>query len=295
MSQSFIVDHRIGERVRVAYGDHPLFTYEYAGDVNPAEAPKPYVHPLHSLRGDVITAFRPTDHPWHHGMAMTSAHLSGQNYWGGPTFVRDKGYQALENHGRQDHSTFESVWKREAQAGFAEKLQWLNHDGALWLAERREVTVDRVDPAAGFWTLSLSFSLHNVSGGMLEFGSPTTQGREQAGYGGLFWRGPRSFTGGTVLSEAGDEDMMGRRSRWIAFVGRHDGSTNVTTVAFADDPANPRHPTQWFVRTTPYACISAAFMFDQVLQLAADGRLDLRYRMLIADGSWGPEQIQAVL
>ena len=28
------------------------------------------------------------------------------------------------------------------------------------------------------------------------FGSPTTAGREQAGYTGLHWRGPRDFSGG---------------------------------------------------------------------------------------------------
>ncbi len=47
----------------------------------------------------------------------------------------------------------------------------------------------------------------------IPIGSPTTRGRENAGYGGLFWRGPRSFTGGSVLAPgvAGGDELRGIR------------------------------------------------------------------------------------
>ena len=56
--------------------------------------------------------------------------------------------------------------------------------------------------------------MRNVSGRAIPLGSPTTRGRENAGYGGLFWRGPRSFTGGSILAPgvAGGDELRGIRS-----------------------------------------------------------------------------------
>ena len=50
--------------------------------------------------------YLPHDNPWHTGLAMTSANLSGENFWGGPTFVRDTGYAWLENQGRIRHQAW---------------------------------------------------------------------------------------------------------------------------------------------------------------------------------------------
>ena len=65
-------------------------------------------------------------------------------------------------------------------------------------------------------------AMTNVSGATLDIGSPTTKGRENAGYGGLFWRGPRAFTGGTILwpGHAGGEEARGTRAEWMGFTGR---------------------------------------------------------------------------
>jgi hypothetical protein len=53
------------------------------------------------------------------------------------------------------------------------------------------------------WALVFDTTMGNVSGDTLRIGSPTTKGRENAGYGGLFWRGPRSFACGVVQSPDG--------------------------------------------------------------------------------------------
>src|SRR5205823_3199677 len=139
-----------------------------------------------------------------------------------------------------------------------------------------------------------SFELVNVSGGALEFGSPTTEGRPAAGYGGLFWRGPRSFLHGRIQAGGGLEgpEVMGRCAPWLAFTGRHDGTLNSSTVVLVDDPANPRHPTQWFVREDPYACAGTAFMFDRPYGLEAGGRLRQRYRVVVAGGELEPPRIE---
>ena len=70
--------HEVGEAVELRNGRGLLFRYVYESGVDPAESPKPYFHPLRTLAGEELTLFRPHDHPWHTGLAMTSAYLSGR-------------------------------------------------------------------------------------------------------------------------------------------------------------------------------------------------------------------------
>jgi hypothetical protein len=151
--------------------------------------------------------------------------------------------------------------------------------------------------------LAFETTLANESGEDIVIGSPTTQGRPNAGYGGLFWRAPRSFTGGTVLTPdgPGGDEVMGRRGPWLGLAGQHDGAGqhgagqhgagqrvgtgHWSTVVFRDDPANFPHPTQWFVRSTPFACICPAPFFDTEYVFAAGASLTLRYDIAVADGA----------
>ena len=76
--------HEVGEAVELRNGRDLLFRYVYESGVDPAESPKPYFHPLRTLAGEEVTLFRPHDHPWHTGLAMTSANLSGEKFWAVP-------------------------------------------------------------------------------------------------------------------------------------------------------------------------------------------------------------------
>ena len=289
--------HRLTDRVVLGYGDRPLFDYVYAPDVDPRESPKPYFHPLRTLAGNVVTLFRPHDHRWHHGLAMTMAQLSGQNFWGGPTFVRDRGYVRLEDHGRIVHRSWDALECGADRALLAERLEWLSHADEVWIDERRRIEVLEVDPARGYWRLELELRLRNVRAEPLAFGSPTTRGRPMAGYGGLFWRGVRAFHGGTLLAADGleGEAVMGARSPWLAFVGRHDGVDDQSTLLFLDGPDNPRHPNQWFARAESYAGVSFAFMFDAEYTLDPGRELALSYAIVLADGAWTRDDIEAYL
>jgi hypothetical protein len=195
--------HEVGEAVELRHGRDLLFRYVYESGVDPAESPKPYFHPLRTLAGEEVTLFRPHAHPWHTGLAMTSAYLSGENFWGGPTFVRDRVYMWLENQGRIRHQ----AWKDIQSNGSSMKdfLVWISHEEEIWIEEKRGISVGEIEPAGGFWSLDISFRLNNVRDRLLIFGSPTTEGRPAAGYGGLFWRGPRSFGGGGRAGRTGDD------------------------------------------------------------------------------------------
>jgi Methane oxygenase PmoA len=180
-------------------------------------------------------------------------------------------------------------------ASLDERLRWVTESGQAPVAERRRIAA-AAWPDADAWVLAFETTLANVSGGDVVFGSPTTEGRPNAGYGGLFWRGPRSFTGGTVVTQdgTGGDELMGRRGPWLGFAGRHDGHGGAATLVFRDAPANFSHPSQWFVRSTPFAAVCPAPFFDTTHALAAGDSLTLRYDVVVADGELGPGECAAL-
>jgi hypothetical protein len=175
------------------------------------------------------------------------------------------------------------------------QLDWITRGGQRIIDETRRIEVASI--ADDHWMMRFSFSLSNVSGQRMMIGSPTTKGRPLAGYGSLFWRGPRCFTDGTILAGGGLEgpDVMGKAAPWLAYIGTHDGNCEKSTLIFIDDPRNPRYPTKWFVRNKEYGCASCSFMFDEEYAFEAGAMLGLHYTVVIANGAWTRERIESHL
>ncbi|GIE96081.1 PmoA family protein [Paractinoplanes rishiriensis] len=288
------VDHALGRSVTAASGGIDLFTYVYTPDTVQLESPKPYLHPVRTLAGELVTAFRPHDHVWHKGFAWSLPHVGAHNFWGGPTFVRDRGYVQLDNNGSGRHRDLTALTANGRSVTLAHELDWFSQQGAKVIDERRQLTAALIDERT--WVLVWETAMTNVSGETLAFGSPTTKGRENAGYGGLFWRGPRSFTGGLIQSPVatGGDDLRGSRAEWFAFRGRHDGSGDASTIVLVDDAANPRHEPQWFARSTDFACLNPAPFFSEELDLAHGAELSFRYAVVIAAGDHGDDGTAAL-
>jgi Methane oxygenase PmoA len=285
--------------VTALWGDAELFRYTYLPDDPQLESPRPYFHPVRTLAGDLVSVFRPHDHVWHKGIALSLPNVGPENFWGGPTF-RQGGYIQVPNDGAMRHDSFERALAKDDAVQLDERLSWITESGQLLIEERRRVAAtawpdakddkndktDR-DHKGNAWTLAFETTLTNVSAAPIVIGSPTTEGRPDAGYGGLFWRGPRSFTGGRVVTEdrAGGDELMGGRAPWLAFAGQHDGHGRWSTLVFRDAPENFSYPSQWFVRSTPFAAVCPAPFFDSKYTFAPKAELTLRYDIVIADGA----------
>ncbi|WP_406389857.1 PmoA family protein [Streptomyces sp. NBC_00887] len=286
--------------VSVAGSGVELLRYVYRAEA-PWEAPKPYIHPLRTLSGRVVTDYRPHDHRWHKGLQMTASHLSGQNLWGGNTYVHGEGYLALpERVGSMAHRGFDEVSVHDGGAGITERLTWHPHGGEVWAEEVRRIEVHDVDAATGSWALTWSSEVTNRREEPLRLGSPTTHGRPGAGYTGLFWRGPRAFRDGQILApDAEGPDLMGEQADWLAYSGEHDGVDGHATLVFVHSPENDHtgaggaHPAHWFVRNTPFAAVAPSFAFHDELVLAPGETMTRRYRVLVADGAWDRDRIAA--
>jgi hypothetical protein len=296
MSAPISVTHRHGEHITVAACGVELMSYVYKPDPIAFESRKPYAHPLRTLSGSTVTGYRPNDHRWHKGLQMTASHLSGQNFWGGNTYVTGEGYQALHDRvGWMRHDGFESFDVGDDRLDFVERLTWISNGGQPWATERRDITVHSVRPDDGAWALDWSIELTNRRDEPLHFGSPTTAGREMAGYTGLHWRGSRDLTGGDVLApdERGSEEMMGQQAPWLAFVGEHDSADRHSTLIFAHAPENADaiHESHWFVRSQPVPTVAFSWAFFEEFALPPGESFRYRYRVIVADGAWDRSRI----
>jgi hypothetical protein len=304
---SIRVSHACGEHFAVATADGTeIFRYVYRPDPDAFESPKPYAHPVRTLAGRTVTGYRPSDHRWHKGLQMTASHLCGQNFWGGNSYVHGRGYLALpERVGSMRHDGFPAFTVTDDRLAVTEQLTWVTHGGEEWAREERGLTVHSVDEAVGAWVLDWSIRLTNIRDAPLVFGSPTTAGREAAGYTGLHWRGPRDFTGGAVFAPdaeagAGAEQLMGAQGSWLAFTAEHDDVDAHSTLVFAHAPENldersAIHESHWFVRSEPTPTVAFSWAFFEEFALPPGESFAYRYRVVVADGVWDRARVAAYL
>ncbi|MET9908010.1 PmoA family protein [Streptomyces sp. NPDC006476] len=297
------VSHAYGEHLAVAAVDGTeILRYVHRPDPDPFESPKPYAHPVRTLAGRTVTRYRPSDHRWHKGLQMTASHLSGQNFWGGNSYVHGRGYLPLpERVGSMRHDGFAELTVDDDRLAFTEELTWSTRGGARWARERRGIAVHSVDEEAGAWALDWSIHLTNTRDEPLVFGSPTTAGRESAGYTGLGWRGPRDFTGGTVFGPDLDgEKLNGSQGPWLACTAEHDEADAHSTLVFAHAPENldqksAIHESHWFTHMEPFAMVAVSWAYFEEFTLPPGESFAYRYRVLVADGAWDRDRVGAHL
>lgn len=286
------------DHIDLSFDSRPVLRYVYQPQTPQLESPRPYFHPLYSLAGNNVTDFRPQDHPWHHGLSMTAPFLSGENFWGGPTYIRHQGYIQLPNNGSQQHVAWDVLEYTATYANMVHRLRWITQAGQPLLDERRAIYVDSVRPETGAWSLGIEMQLTNVTDNPLVFGSPATEGRDKAGYGGLFLRAAPVFLAGEAFLSGGaaahgrEDVLLGRRTPWLALVAR--GPAPVTLI-LVDQFMNPRYPNPWFLRLADYPGASFAFMFDEPYTLLSGVTLSLAYRLIIADGAYTSSSILTLL
>ncbi|MDQ0679794.1 hypothetical protein QFZ30_003176 [Arthrobacter pascens] len=282
-----------GTSLTFTAGGQELARYTYLPEDDQYESPRPYFHPLRTLGGDEVTISRPWDHVWHKGLSWALPNVGKDNFWGGATYTRETEYANLDNNGAMNHEVFSEISETGAGITAAESLIWTPQEGQPVIAEKRRFNIRLLDvpsvpvgSPSGAWMLLFETEMTNISPDVIEIGSPTTEGRNNAGYGGLFWRGPRSFTGGEFRSVegTGTDEFMGTRSPWIAFTGQHDVTCRFSSIMFVEDSANPGAPNQWFARSSIFACLGSAPFFSKAVPLKEGQPLAYRYAVVVSDG-----------
>ncbi|WP_432485364.1 DUF6807 domain-containing protein [Kineococcus esterisolvens] len=236
------------------------------GSAVPAtDSPRPHLHPVRTLAGTAVTASAPADHRHHRGVGLAVPDVDGTSHWGGRTFVRGRGSTMLDNHGTQ------RVVEQDGDGAGAlrQVLSWCDRADAEQVREERRL---RAVAAPGGWRLDWTSVLRARR--PLSIGSPATNGRTGAFYGGWFWRTPFSAAEALVAEGTGTDHAHGSRSPWLAVT-----APGAWLLAVQHGEALP-----WFVRTEEYTGFGPALAGAERLALLPGEPLSIRLSVLVADG-----------
>jgi hypothetical protein len=245
---------------------------------------RPFVHPLRTPAGHVLTVDAPDDHPWHHGLWFTIKFVGGDNYW------EEMAPYGVLRH-RDDPPVVAALDGETAQlAGW---VDWIAPDReTVVIRERRSITDRTLGPDA--YALDIEVELHAAHDVVLD---RTPFNGDWGGYGGLTLRGRPELvdTSLTLPDRSGVDRLLGEPAPWLAIDGRvGDDEVGVLLI---DAPTNPVHPVPWYAstRAATYGAgwsnfVNAAFLWDGPMTLAAGQPLRIEHRVCVHDGRWDPDR-----
>ena len=266
-----------------------------------AEAGKPYLHPLVTASGNVITRGFPADplpgestnRPNHRGLTIGAERLKGPEtglnaglfYWGQNFFDNDPSNGGIDK-GKIVFKDVTNVTNGDDRGAFSMVAHWISHQGQLWLIERRTMTFYSKPADCRMFDIDLE----------LEAVEDLTFNDFQDSMLGLRLSLPfDSHYGGRIVNEAGGIDeagVRGRRSPWVDWTAQLKNGEKVG-VAIFDHPKNLNYPARWqyremgFVMTGPFQgnynarFDSAAKEENAAYTMKKGDKLRLRYRILI--------------
>ncbi|UYO97551.1 PmoA family protein [Microbacterium sp. M28] len=209
-------------------------------------SPRPFLTATTPL-GVAVTQVEPGDHRHHLGVSAAMPDVNGTSFWGGRTYVRERGSLMLDNHGMQQ------VTSRDVRDGtIVEQVVWRDALGATLLDEERTITVR---PGDGVWEVVWASRL-TAPEQDVSFGSPQTNGRPGAFYGGLFWRAPFPEARVRTADGSGVDAAHGSLSPWICLDAEDASLVGASTNGLP-----------WFVRAEGYVGFGPA--------VAVEGRREL--------------------
>ncbi|ACQ81605.1 oxidoreductase domain protein [Beutenbergia cavernae DSM 12333] len=262
-------------------GARPVARY-VAGDVlEQGVSPRPFLHPVWTPNGVVTTDVAPSDHAWHLGAGVAvpdvSAGVGSSNLWGGGTFRLGEGYRWRGDNGRMRHDAFD---QHEA-SGVVERLTWLSSSGEELAHESRTLAVRSLPTTRDDAVRVLEMASQVAPAGEqpLVLGSPASNGRDGAGYGGLFWRvAACSDPDVRTATARGEEGVHGSRDPWLAWsaTGAEGPFTLVFVRREGDDP--------WFVRVAGYPGVGLALAWDAPRTVPVGSSSRQAWAVVVADG-----------
>jgi len=285
-----------GRQVDVLVGGKPFTAFYFD-----AKIPKPFMHPLRSAEGIVVTRGFPMrkdipgeskDHPHHRALYYTHGDINGVDFWGeaefeekAPVQAGGKTYRASEQlpNGRTVFTKLEEA-KSGADAGsLRARFNLVGPDGKV-MGEETQAYTFRGD--ASTRTIDCEFTIHAQQ-------IPLKMGDTK--------EGPFAIRVVKALEEpavkmlnsegaVGEKNIWGKRANWVDYSGTVEGKK--LGIAIFDNPSNPKHPTYWHARGYGLFAVNPFGEHDYYNDKKRDGSITIkpgesltfRYRVLIHDG-----------
>ncbi len=267
------------EDVAVNIDGKPFTAFHYG-----VSAAKPYLAPLRSASGKIITRGFPMenlpgesrDHLHHRGLWFTYDDVNGVKFW-----ENDPSYANKPNKGRV--VVRKTEWKDGDRSGTLKAtMEWRGPDNEVLLVEDRDM-IFYSDPKVRI----IDFNVTLTAAKDVTFGD-TKEGA-------FAIRLAENFTekkGGKMVNAegfTGMKNVWGKRSSWVDYTGEVDGER--LGIAIFDHPSNPRYPTYWHARDYGLFSLNPfgqnAFDSSQPeskIQLAKGKKMSFRWRVVIHPG-----------
>jgi predicted dehydrogenase len=260
-------------------------TYQGGGSITATSSPRPYLHPVVTPNGILVSDHHPADHDWHCGLGVAIQDVNGTNFWGGRTYVRDRGYVWRDDHGRVSSTSLGVL-----PEGFEDQRDWIDPAGHTILTDLVTFTAH---PGDDYWSFGLRFVLCAVGQEPVSIGSPGSNGRAGGGYGGLFWRLPACTDTNVRTPDArGESAVHGSRARWLGWSARFaEGEATVVLAPASDVAAHD----PWFVRVDAYPGLGSALAWDMPVRLEPGQSLERSFHGIVADGLLSDKRIEQIL
>ena len=286
---------RQGNQIEVRIGGRPFTTYYFG-----AKSPKPYLHPLRSAEGTIVTRGYPMiknipgeshDHPHHRGLFFTHGDINGVDFWGegqpskAAQTAHGQYYSSEElPKGRTVFRKLEEMKGGPDSGTIKADFDLVGPDGKPIGQETQSYTF-RGEPSTR--TIDCEFTIR-ASGGPLKMGD-TKEGTFAI----RVVKGLEAPNVEMLNSEGGvgEKQIWGKRANWVDYSGTAAGEP--LGIAIFDSPANPKHPTYWHARGYGLFAVNPFGEHDFYNDPKRDGSMTIpagesltfRYRVLIHHGN----------
>lgn len=284
-----------GNQIDVRISGQP-FTAYYFGP----EAPKPYLHPLRSARGTIVTRGFPmrkdipgesTDHPHHRALYFAHGDVNGFDFWSEAEFEEKtaevaKGVQYTSEHLPKGRTVFHKL--EEMRGGpdsgrVRARFHLVNSDGKVIALQTQSYTFRGgehsriIDCEFAIEALRASVKMGDTKEGT--FAIRVVKALEEPAV-------RMTNSSGAV----GEKQVWGKRAQWVDYSGTVEGEK--LGIAIFDHPRNPKHPTYWHARGYGLFAVNPFGEHDfhndksrdGSITIPPGGSLTFRYRVLIHQG-----------
>ncbi len=287
---------QVGNRIDVLIGGRPFTTYYFG-----PQAPKPYLHPLRSARGTIVTRGFPMlknipgeshDHPHHRAMYFAHGDINGIDFWGeaefpekGPVVVKGKRYSSEDlPKGRTVFRKLEEMRSGPDSGIVRASFDLVGPDGKAIGSETQAYTF-RGDESERI--IDCEFTL------LADHGRPLKMGDTKEGTFAI--RVVKALEEPQVhmlnsSGGAGEKGIWGKQADWVDYSGTVAGEN--LGIAIFDHPASVKHPTYWHARGYGLFAVNPFGEHDFYNDPKRDGSVTIpagsslvfRYRVLIHPG-----------
>jgi hypothetical protein len=272
---------KVDGRIHVEVDGKPFTDFYYGPD-----APKPYLHPLRSASGKIVTRSFPmenipgesTTDQHHRGVWLAYKDVNGYDFWQNEFSYQNK------NAGKVVTRSIDHVTSGKDSGSIRGIFAWLAPSGEAMLEEDRTM-IFRGD--SNLRMIDFDISLKALV--------DTTFGDSKDGAFSIRLAEPltEKNSGVIVNSEGGRamDQTWGKQASWVDCSGELNGEK--IGVALFEHPSSFHHPSRWHVRDYGLLAVNpfGSNAFDKQaavskVTLAAGKSIRLRYRIVIHPKTW---------